>query len=43
MAPEMDDQVCDYTVAVHVYSSALMCDEVLVGQPAFSLTVRRLL
>jgi hypothetical protein len=43
MAPELDDQVCDYTVAVDVYSSELMCDEVLVGQLACSLTVRRLL
>jgi serine/threonine protein kinase len=39
MAPEMNDDACGYTWAVDVYSFALIVYAVLVGQPAFPLTL----
>jgi serine/threonine protein kinase len=39
MAPEMYADPCDYTWAVDVYSFALIVYAVLVGQPAFPLTL----
>jgi serine/threonine protein kinase len=39
MAPEVYDDVCDYTWAVDVYSFAVIVYEVLVGQRAFPPTL----